>query len=127
MMLMKKNEFDHLVLHSIEALLLCIKAGLHKFPMFSPLKINRIATNPIIKGYHLNAYLFITDRTYFPMIEVAKSSGTVPVPKLIIKKLPKKGDCIAVAPANATYTMPHGNMPFNTPAIIFDEIDSVKI
>ena len=69
----------------------------------------------------------MADLTYLPMMDVAKSNGMVPDPKLIINRLPSIGDCIAVAPANATYTIPQGSMPFNTPAIIFDLIDSVKI
>lgn len=126
MPLMKKNEFNHL-LHWITAWLPCIKAGLHVFPIFSPLNINKIATNPIMYGYHLIAVFFMTDRIYVPMIDVANSSGTVPIPKLIIKRLPSIGDCIAVAPAKATYTIPHGNIPFINPAIIFEEMESVKI
>lgn len=61
------------------------------------------------------------------MMVLISSIGIVPKPNMTINKIPWNALCMAVAPANATYTMLHGNTPFKVPARIFEEIVSENI
>lgn len=105
-------------------LLFFINAGLNKLPKFKPLIISMMPIKPIMIGYHLIKY-FLTDNCSFdPIISTNISMGSVPMPNAAINIEPLMGFCMAVAPANAIYTNPQGNMPFNSPptkALFIDE------
>ena len=91
--------------------------------MFIPLTINSKAIQPITKGYHRLSCALILRERLLPNSQTAESMGNVPSPKKTMNKLPFNGSCAAAAPAHATYTNPHGRMPFNIPPIIFADED----
>ena len=42
-------------------------------------------------------------------------AGSVPKPNITMNKLPLRASPVAMAPANARYTIPQGKRPFNNP------------
>ena len=84
-------------------------------PKFNPRSMSKTAMDAIKNGTAFRI-LFLHDmEIYFPLTITKNIIGNVPTPNADINKIACKTSAVANAPANATYTKPHGKNPFKNP------------